>query len=121
MRLEKALNVFRQDIGLKVDLAARGQRPQRGNGQCVRNKRYAEAILLAFDDCEAHAVHGDRSFRGHLHGQVPGHGKPERGPIALIDPFDKCAGAVDVSGDEMSAQSSAHGQGAFQIDAASRY
>ena len=60
------------------------KRAERGHGQRVGDQGDAEAVGLAGDDRQAHAVDGDRAFRGHLHGQLAGHGEPEGGPVAAV-------------------------------------
>ena len=60
------------------------KRAERGHGQRVGDQGHAEAVGLAVDDRQAHAVDGDRAFGGHLHGQLAGHGEPEGGPVAAI-------------------------------------
>ena len=58
------------------------QAAKRGDGQRVGDQGHAEAVRLAVDDRQAHAVDGDRAFRGHLPAEFARHGEPEGRPVA---------------------------------------
>ncbi len=120
-RLHEPLDVFGQDVGLQVHLAAGLERAERGHGQGIGNQRDAEAVGLAVDDRQAHAVDGHRALRGHLPAQPPRQLEPEERPLAVVLPRAERPHVVDVPSDEVPAQPVAHRQRSLQVDEAPRH
>ena len=94
--------------------------PQSRDAQRVRNQRHTEPLPLNIHQRQAHAIHRNRSLARHLPGQPPRNSKPERGPLPLVDAAFECPDRVNVTGDEMAAQTVSHAQRTLQVDAAPR-
>ena len=82
----------------------------------MRDQGDAEPARCDIDQGETDAVNGDGAFADHLTGQFGRARKPEHLPLALPVTFFHPAQAINVSLNNVAAQSVADFQGALQVD-----
>jgi hypothetical protein len=111
----KLLHVFAQHIGFKIHRVADFAFAQGGDFEGVGDDPDAEAFFGHIGDGEADAVHGDGAFEDDVAQDIGGCGNVEDVVGAGAFPAGDFAEAIHVAGDEVSAEASACGEGAFEV------
>ncbi len=108
-------DVLGQHVGLDVHPVAGPERPERGDGQGVRDEHDREAVGRDVDQGQAHAVDGDRALRDHQRGPGRVDREGEELPLALGPALAEVGRGVDVPLDEVAAEAVADAERPLQV------
>src|SRR6185295_1084716 len=114
---EHALDVARNEVDLEVYFRAAPQTRQRGDLQCVRNEIDLRNVANRSVHGETHAVHADRALARNEAREALGDADSKPFRVTLRIEQHDAADAVDVAGDQVSAERIAEAQRALKVNA----
>ena len=116
---EQSLDVFGEYVDLEIDPIAGNLGPEGRLAEGCGDERNREPRLLPidhFDDGEGRAVNRDRALFDKIFGDVSTEGNAHDFPVGTGRAVEDAAGAVDVSLNDVTAESRPGRHGAFEVD-----